>query len=106
MRPSGEGTAPCASMHPWYSGLWIIAAWVGMTPAVTKRNGGRGSSSKLVRLIVVSTLFVLGSMTLSVFESSLVMKTRSCASTLAGARACACACSVPSRVPAAPAAAT
>ena len=34
-RPSGDGTAPWASMQPWYSGLWIIAACVGATPAVT-----------------------------------------------------------------------
>ena len=41
------------------------------------RNGGRGSSSKLVRLIVVSTVFALGSITVIVLESSLAMKTRS-----------------------------
>jgi hypothetical protein len=49
-------------------------------PPVTSRNGGRGSSSKLVRLIVVSTAFVRGSMTLSVLESSLQMNTRSAGS--------------------------
>src|SRR3989344_5276201 len=76
-RPSGDGTAPWASMQPWYSGLWIIAARVGATPAGKERDGGRGSSSKLVRLIVLSTVLVLGSMTTSVLESSLVMKTRS-----------------------------
>src|SRR3989338_8842634 len=76
-RPSGDGTAPGASMQPGYSGFWVIAACVGATPAGTQRNGGRGSSSKLVRLIVLSTVLVLGSMTTSVLESSLVMKTRS-----------------------------
>src|SRR3972149_431967 len=41
------------------------------------RNGGLGSSSKLVRLIVVSTVFDTGFMTLIVFESSFAIKTRS-----------------------------
>ena len=58
-----------------------MEACVGMAPPVTKRKGGRGSSSKLVRLMVVSTLFVRGSITLMVFESSLAMKTRSFGST-------------------------
>jgi hypothetical protein len=46
---------------------------------VTNRNGGRGSSSKLVRLTEVSTVFELGSITARVFESSLQMNTRSSA---------------------------
>jgi hypothetical protein len=29
-----------------------MATWVGITPPVTNRNGGRGSSSKLVELTV------------------------------------------------------
>src|SRR5215475_12781706 len=56
-----------------------MVAWIGITPPVTKRNGGRGSSSKLVRLIVASTVFVRGSITEIVFESSLAMNTRSSA---------------------------
>src|SRR5215212_1678973 len=56
-----------------------MAACVGMVPPVTKRKGGRGSSSKLVRLTAVSTALVRGSMTLSVLESSLQIKTRSSA---------------------------
>jgi hypothetical protein len=45
--------------------------------AVASRKGGRGSSSKDVRLIVVAVVFVFGSMTLRVLESSLQIITRS-----------------------------
>ena len=62
---------------PWYSGLVTMAAWVGVTPPVTSRNGGRGSSSNDVRLIVVATVLVFGSITDNVFESSLHNMTRS-----------------------------
>ena len=44
----------------------------------------RASSSKLVRLMVVSTRLLAGSITLIVLESSLVMKTRSCGAMSAG----------------------
>src|SRR5712692_2462390 len=54
-----------------------MATWVGITPPVTYLKGGRGSSSKLVRLTVSTTAFVFGSMTASVLLSSLQMKTRS-----------------------------
>src|SRR4051794_10468998 len=54
-----------------------MAACVGATPPVTKRNGGLGSSSKLVRFTAPATVLVRGSMTDRVFESSLQMKTRS-----------------------------
>src|SRR5258708_9557322 len=83
-----------------------MAACAGMTPAVTKRNGGRGSSSKLVRLIVVSTLFVRGSMTLGVLESWLVIKPRSSGSTLAGRAPCAIASRAPIAAVTPPAAAS
>src|SRR6266545_5388368 len=62
---------------PWYSGLVTMAAWVGVTPPVTRRKGGRGSSSNDVRLIVVATVFVFGSITDNVLESSLHNMTRS-----------------------------
>src|SRR6266536_3837199 len=62
---------------PWYRGLVTMAAWIGVTPPVTSRNGGRGSSSNDVRLIVVVTVFVFGSMTDNVLESSLHNITRS-----------------------------
>src|SRR5215211_61207 len=61
-----------------------MATWVGATPPVTKRKGGRGSSSKLARLTVVSTVLARGSITASVFESSLQMNTRSSACTPVG----------------------
>ena len=56
---------------PWYRGLVTMAAWVGVTPPVTSRNGGRGSSSNDVRLIVMATVLVFGSITDNVLESSL-----------------------------------
>src|SRR6266545_3962569 len=62
---------------PWYSGLVTMAAWIGVTPPVTSRKGGRGSSSNDVRLIVVATVFVFGSITDNVLESSLHNRTRS-----------------------------
>src|SRR5690349_21339552 len=46
---------------PWRGG-------VGVTPPVTSRKGGRGSSSKLVRLMVCETVLEFGSMTARVFE--------------------------------------
>src|SRR5512134_16163 len=64
-------------MAPWYSGFATMAEWVGVTPPVTSRKGGRGSSSNEVRLIVVTTALVLGSTTDKVFESSLQRITRS-----------------------------
>src|SRR5438093_1431648 len=54
-----------------------MPAWVGVTPPVTSRNGGRGSSSNDVRLIVVAIVLVFGSITDNVLESSLHNRTRS-----------------------------
>src|SRR5512144_429671 len=54
-----------------------MATWVGVTPPVTSRNGGRGSSSNDVRLMVVATVLVFGSITDNVLESSLHNTTRS-----------------------------
>src|SRR5918999_5918386 len=66
-----------------------MAACVGVTPPVTSRKGGRGSSSNEVRLIVVATVLVFGSTTVRVLESSLHRITRS--RLLAPAAGCAAA---------------